>query len=60
MVTFAPHITRSPMVIADAHPITVPLNPQPLPISIAAFSRSVEIVQGRLIPARLDHLLDRN
>jgi hypothetical protein len=53
-------MTRSPMVIADAHPITVPLNPQPLPISIAAFSRSVEIVQGRLIPARLDHLLDRN
>jgi hypothetical protein len=53
-------MTRFPIDIEDAEPMIVPLNPQPFPIFTCAVSRSVETMHGRLIPTRLDHLLDRN
>lgn len=51
---FAPQRTPSPRTIFLAHPITVPLNPHPVPISIVAFSASVEIIHGRLTPMRFE------
>jgi hypothetical protein len=53
-------MTRFPIDIEDAQPMIVPLNPQSCPIFTCAVSLSVETMQGRLIPTRLDHLLDRN
>ena len=49
-----------PIVILDAQPITVPLNPHSLPIVSAAVGLNVERMQGRLIPTKFDHLPDRN
>ena len=51
---FAPQRTLSPRMIFFAHPITVPLNPQPVPISMTAFSARVDIIHGRFTPMRLE------
>ena len=51
---FAPQRTLSPRVTFFAHPITVPLNPQPVPISMIASCAKVEIIHGRFTPMRLE------
>src|SRR5512143_133244 len=56
----APHCTLSPKTILVAQPITVPLKPQLAPILIVAPSLSVDIMQGWLMPIRLEVLLERN
>jgi len=51
---FAPQRTLLPRMIFFAHPITVPLNPQSVPISMIAFSVRVENIHGRSTPMRLE------
>ena len=60
IVTFAPHMTRSPIEILEAQPMTAPLNPQLFPMSRVAARSSVESIQGRLTPIRLDQRPERN
>lgn len=56
----APHLTLSPITIFSKQPITVPLKPQLLPMIISLLVPIEEMMQGLLIPIKLETDLERN
>src|SRR5438445_6740888 len=60
MSELAPQRTLLPILMVVKAPITVPLKPQLLPISIVASSVKVDIMQGLSIPIRLELGRDKN